>query len=53
MPPWRAAWPIGRWLMTTDTWLDGDYWIEYDNGHVTERGLFRKTPTAPPTVATQ
>jgi hypothetical protein len=44
---WRAAWPIGRWLMTTDSWLRGDYWIEYDNGHMTERGLFRKTPTAP------
>jgi hypothetical protein len=45
---WRAVWPVGRWLMTTDAWLRGDTWIDYDNGHVHERGLFRKAPTTPP-----
>jgi hypothetical protein len=22
---WRTAWPQGKWLMTTDAWLQGDY----------------------------
>jgi hypothetical protein len=38
--------------MTIDAWLAGDYWIEYDNGTLTERGLFRKTPTRPESLET-
>jgi protein involved in plasmid replication-relaxation len=45
---WRTAWPQGKWLMTTDAWLQGDSWVEYDNGQIVERGLFHKTPTLPP-----
>jgi hypothetical protein len=37
---WRAAWPRGRWIMTTDAWLDLDHWVEYSKGDVRERGLF-------------
>jgi hypothetical protein len=39
---WRQAWPIGKWLMTTDAWLRDDYWLEYDRGALTERHLFAR-----------
>jgi hypothetical protein len=45
---WRQAWPQGKWLMTTDAWLQGDRWLEYAHGQVRERGLFRTTPTLLP-----
>lgn len=45
MQTWRKEWTIGKWLITTDAWLRGDYWIEYDAGQIRERGLFYRTPT--------
>lgn len=46
---WRKEWPIGKWLMTTDAWLRGDYWIEYDHGATRERGLFYRGGRRPAT----
>jgi hypothetical protein len=40
---WRQAWPVGKWLLTTDAWLAQDYWIEYDRGALTERRLFSRS----------
>jgi hypothetical protein len=37
---WRATWPSGRWIMTTDAWLADDRWVEYVKGATRERGLF-------------
>ncbi len=37
---WRREWPVGKWLLTTDAWLQHDRWIEYDAGTTRERGLF-------------
>lgn len=45
---WASRWPQGKWLLTTDAWLAGDYFIEYDGGQQRTRGLFRATPTLPP-----
>jgi hypothetical protein len=39
---WRQAWPVGKWLMTTDAWLRDDYWLAYDRGTLTERNLFAR-----------
>jgi hypothetical protein len=36
---WRGEWPVGKWLLTTDEWLQHDRWIEYDAGTTRERGL--------------
>lgn len=40
---WRQAWPVGKWLLTTDAWLAQDYWIEYDRGAISERRLFSRS----------
>ncbi len=45
---WAAAWPGGRWLMTTDAGLQRDQWIEYHDGRVVARTLFRQASAAPP-----
>lgn len=45
---WRQAWPIGKWVITTDRWLESDYWLEFDRGVVTERSLFYTTPLRRP-----
>jgi hypothetical protein len=37
---WRGAWPDGKWLMTTDDWLQQDRWLMCFKGTVSERGLF-------------
>ena len=37
---WRAAWPGGKWLITTDADLHHDRWIGYHEGHTYERALF-------------
>jgi hypothetical protein len=50
---WRQAWPVGKWLMTTDSWLHDDYWIEYDRGMVSERSLFARTPQQRPHLSTE
>jgi len=42
---WRGVWPAGAWLMTTDAGLQADTWQLYNEGHVSERGLFRGTVT--------
>jgi hypothetical protein len=47
---WRHAWPVGKWVMTTDDWLRDDYWIACDRGVVTERSLFYTTPLRRPTL---
>lgn len=39
---WRATWPRGRWIMTTDAWLAHDRWVEYARGVTRERGLFER-----------
>ena len=44
---WAPLWPQGRWFMTTDQAIGSDRWIEFQQGQVCERGLFR-TPGAPP-----
>jgi hypothetical protein len=49
MHTWQREWPVGKWLLTTDDWLGGDYWIEYDNGAIRERGLFYRTGRRPTT----
>jgi hypothetical protein len=36
---WKCEWPVGKWLLTTDAWLQHDRWIEYDGGTTRERGL--------------
>lgn len=36
---WRREWPVGKWLLTTDAWLQHDRWIEYNGGTTRERGL--------------
>lgn len=41
MRAWQAAWPGGKWLITTDERLQQDRWTEYHAGTVRERGLFR------------
>ena len=35
---WRREWAVGKWLLTTDEWLQHDRWIEYDGGTTPERG---------------
>lgn len=45
---WRQVWPIGKWVITTDRWLELDYWLEFDRGVVTERSLFYTTPLRRP-----
>lgn len=45
---WQQAWPVGKWLMTTDDWLRDDYWLECDRGVVRERSLFYTTPLRRP-----
>jgi hypothetical protein len=45
---WQHAWPVGKWVMTTDAWLRDDYWIEFDRGVVRERSLFYATPLQRP-----
>jgi hypothetical protein len=50
---WRQAWPVGKWLMTTDNWLHEDYWIEYDRGVVSERSLFARTPQQRPQLSAE
>lgn len=49
MHTWQREWPVGKWLITTDDWLRGDYWVEYDNGAIRERGLFYRTGRRPTT----
>jgi hypothetical protein len=51
MQTWRAAWPVGKWLITTDTWLAGDNWVEHDRGQIRRRGLFYRAPRTPAQVA--
>ena len=29
---WAEVWPDGKWLLTVDSWLPHDRWIEYHNG---------------------
>ncbi|NCC94638.1 MAG: hypothetical protein EOM10_15440 [Opitutae bacterium] len=48
---WRDAWPVGKWIMTTDAWLRDDYWLECDRGRVTERSLFYAPPHARPLLS--
>lgn len=45
---WRQAWPVGKWVMTTDAWLRDDYWLECDRGVVSERSLFYTKPLRRP-----
>jgi hypothetical protein len=45
---WREAWPVGKWVMTTDAWLRDDYWLACDRGVVSERSLFYTTPLRRP-----
>jgi hypothetical protein len=40
MDAWRAHWPQGKWLMTTDDDLPRDRWREYYADTVRERELF-------------
>ena len=35
-----GAWPDGKWLLTTDDWLQQDRWLMYFKGTVSERALF-------------
>jgi hypothetical protein len=49
MDIWRREWPVGKWLITTDAWLHGDFWIEYDGGVIRERGLFFREGRRPTT----
>ncbi|NCC31604.1 MAG: hypothetical protein EOM24_06195 [Chloroflexia bacterium] len=48
---WRDAWPVGKWIMTTDAWLRDDYWLECDRGLVSERSLFSAPPRLRPTLS--
>jgi hypothetical protein len=40
MRAWQSAWPQGKWIITTDVWIQCDRWIEYYGGYVRERTLF-------------
>jgi hypothetical protein len=40
MEAWRAHWPEGKWLITTDADLRRDCWREHYGGSVRERPLF-------------
>lgn len=37
---WAEVWPEGKWLLTVDSWLPYDRWIEYHNGQTRARTLF-------------
>lgn len=50
---WRQAWPVGKWLMTTDAWLRDDYWLECDRGVVSERSLFYAKPLRRPQLTAE
>jgi len=39
---WTQFWPEGKWLLTVDSWLGQDHWIEYFKGEVRTRKLFEK-----------
>jgi hypothetical protein len=41
MHAWMKAWPHGKWLITTDADLIRDRWIEYFDGCMRERRLFK------------
>ncbi len=43
MRAWQSAWPQGKWIITTDAWIQSDRWIEYYGGYVRERTLFPRT----------
>jgi hypothetical protein len=45
MEVWKGAWPEGKWLITTDAWLQQDRWMMYFKGDTRERRLFAPEPT--------
>ncbi|NTV61913.1 MAG: hypothetical protein HGA65_00035 [Oscillochloris sp.] len=51
MAAWRAHWPQGKWLITTDEALRRDRWLEHYNGSVRERTLFEASRDDDPTIS--
>lgn len=47
---WSEMWPDGKWLLTVDSWLPDDRWVEYHGGTVRTRTLFdyAQRSTQPP-----